>query len=147
VPTDWADYAVHVYGFALPQIQRSLFVKKLYVGNLPFQATEQDLSGWFTQAGISGAQVTLIRDQLSGQLRGFGFVEVPNDEDASRAVQALNGQDFMGRNVVVNEARPKESGGGRGGYGGGGKGRGGQGRGGGGGRDGGGGRGGRDRRY
>ena len=126
-------------------------MKKLYVGNLPFQATEQDLSGWFTQAGISGAQVTLIRDQLSGQLRGFGFVEVPNDEDASRAVQTLNGQDFMGRNVVVNEARPKESGGGRGGYGGGGKGHGGQGRGsqgrGGGGRDGGGGRGGRDRRY
>ena len=117
-------------------------MKKLYVGNLPFQATEQDVSDWFTQAGVSGPQVTLIRDQLSGQLRGFGFVEVTNDEDASRAVQTLNGQDFMGRNVVVNEARPKESGGGRGGYGGGG-----QGRGGGGGRDGGGGRGGRDRRY
>jgi RNA recognition motif-containing protein len=116
-------------------------VKKLYVGNLPFQATEQDLSGWFTQAGVSGAQVTLIRDQMSGQLRGFGFVEVPNDEEATRAVQALNGTDFMGRSVVVNEARPKESGGGgRGGYGGGGNGRGG-------GRDGGGGRGGRDRRY
>lgn len=116
-------------------------MKKLYVGNLPFQATEQDLSGWFTQAGVSGAQVTLIRDQMSGQLRGFGFVEVPNDEEASRAVQTLNGQDFMGRSVVVNEARPKESGGGgRGGYGGGGSGRGG-------GRDSGGGRGGRDRRY
>jgi cold-inducible RNA-binding protein len=125
-------------------------VKKLYVGNLPFQATEQDLSAWFTQAGVAGAQVTLIRDQMSGQLRGFGFVEVANDEDAGRAVQALNGQDFMGRNVVVNEARPKESGGGRGGYGGGGQGRGGGGGGGrdsGGGRDGGGGRGGRDRRY
>jgi RNA recognition motif-containing protein len=121
----------------------SVSVKKLYVGNLPFQATEQDLSSWFTQAGVSGPQVTLIRDQLSGQLRGFGFVEVPNDEEASRAVQALNGQDFMGRNVIVNEARPKESGGGgRGGYGGGGKGRGG-----GGGRDSGGGRGDRDRRY
>ena len=113
-------------------------MKKLYVGNLPFQATEQDLTGWFTQAGVSGAQVTLIRDQMSGQLRGFGFVEVSNDEEATRAVQALNGQDFMGRNVVVNEARPKEGGGGgRGGYGGGG-----------GGRDGGGGgRGDRDRRY
>ena len=109
-------------------------MKKLYVGNLPFQATEQDLSAWFTQAGVSGVQVTLIRDQLSGQLRGFGFVEVTNDEDASRAVQALNGQDFMGRNVVVNEARPKESGSGRGGSSGGGNGRGG-------------GRGDRDRRY
>ena len=85
-------------------------MKKLYVGNLPFQATEQDLSSWFEQAGVSGAQVTLIRDQLSGQLRGFGFVEVPNDEEAGRAVEALNGQDFMGRSVVVNEARPKASG-------------------------------------
>jgi cold-inducible RNA-binding protein len=133
---------VRVHAFVLLQIQRSLFVKKLYVGNLPFQATEQDVSGWFTQAGVSNAQVTLIRDQMSGQLRGFGFVEVANDEEATRAVQALNGQDFMGRNVVVNEARPKESGGGgRGGFGGGGgKGRGG-------GREGGGGRGDRDRRY
>jgi cold-inducible RNA-binding protein len=116
-------------------------VKKIYVGNLPFQATEQDLSSWFAQAGVSGAQVTLIRDQMSGQLRGFGFVEVPNDEEANRAIQSLNGQDFMGRNVVVNEARPKEGGGGRGGFGGGG----GRGRG-GGGRDSGG-RGDRDRRY
>jgi RNA recognition motif-containing protein len=123
-----------------------LSVKKLYVGNLPFQATEQDLISWFTQAGVTGPQVTLVRDQLSGQLRGFGFVEVPNDEEAGRAIEALNGQDFMGRSVVVNEARPKAAGGGggRGGYGGGG----GQGRGGGGGRDSGGrGGGGRDRRY
>jgi cold-inducible RNA-binding protein len=94
-------------------------VKKLYVGNLPFQATEQDLVDWFAQAGVSGPTVTLIRDQMSGQLRGFGFVEVPNNEEADRAIQALNGQDFMGRNVVVNEARPREGGGGgRGGYGG-----------------------------
>jgi cold-inducible RNA-binding protein len=113
-------------------------VKKLYVGNLPFKATEQDLADWFTQAGVSGPNITLVRDQATGQLRGFGFVEVTNDEEAARAVQSLNGQDFMGRNVVVNEARPRESGGGggRGGYGGGG----------GGGRDGG--RdGGRSRRY
>jgi RNA recognition motif-containing protein len=147
VPTDWADHGVRFYGSALLQIQRSLFVKKLYVGNLPFQATEQDVSSWFTQAGVSSAQVTLIRDQMSGQLRGFGFVEVANDEEATRAVQALNGQDFMGRNVVVNEARPKEGGGGgRGGFGGGGGGKG-RGGGGGGGRDSGGGRGDRDRRY
>jgi RNA recognition motif-containing protein len=117
-------------------------VKKLYVGNLPFKATEQDLADWFTQAGVSGPNITLVRDQATGQLRGFGFVEVTNDEEAARAVQSLNGQDFMGRNVVVNEARPRESGGGggRGGYGGGG----------GGGRDGGGGGGrdgGRSRRY
>jgi len=114
-------------------------VKKLYVGNLPFQATEQHLADWLVQAGVSGPSVTLIRDQMSGQLRGFGFVEVPNNEEADRAVQALNGQDFMGRNVVVNEARPREGGGGsRGGFGGGrgGSGGGRDGRGGGGGRDG-----------
>ena len=98
-------------------------MKKLYVGNLPFKATEQDLIDWFTQAGVSGPNITLVRDQATGQLRGFGFVEVTSDEEAARAVQSLNGQDFMGRNVVVNEARPRESGGGggRGGYGGGGR--------------------------
>jgi RNA recognition motif-containing protein len=107
-------------------------VKKLYVGNLPFQATEKDLVDWFAQAGVSGPSVTLIRDQMSGQLRGFGFVEVPNNEEADRAIQSLNGQDFMGRTVVVNEARPREGGGGgRGGHGGdrGGGDRGGRGRG------------------
>ena len=94
-------------------------MKRLYVGNLSFQATEQNLADWFAQAGVSGPNVTLIRDQMSGQLRGFGFVEVANNEEADRAIQALNGQDFMGRNVVVNEARPREGGGGRGGRGGG----------------------------
>ena len=111
-------------------------MKKLYVGNLPFQATEEDVGTWFTQAGVSAANITLVRDRFSGQPRGFGFVEVTSDEDADRAVQSLNGQDFMGRNVVVNEARPPREGGGggggRGGFGGG-RGGGGGGRGGGGG--------------
>jgi cold-inducible RNA-binding protein len=121
-------------------------VKKLYVGNLPFKATEQDLVDWFTQAGVTAPTITLVRDQATGQLRGFGFVEVSNDEEAARAVQSLNGQDLMGRNVVLNEARPRESGGGggRGGYGGGGR-DGGRDGGGGRGRDGGGG--GRNRRF
>jgi RNA recognition motif-containing protein len=124
---------------------RSTFVKKLYVGNLPFQATEEDLGNWFTQVGVSPANVTLVRDRFSGQPRGFGFVEVNSDDDAGRAIQALNGHDFMGRNVVVNEARPPREGGGGGGGGGnrggggGGGGRGGYGGGGGGGRGGGGG--------
>jgi cold-inducible RNA-binding protein len=141
VPTDSSGHLL--WSLFVAKIQRSLSVKKLYVGNLPFQATEQDLSNWFAQAGIAGAQVTLIRDQMSGQLRGFGFVEVPNDEDAGRAVQSLGGQEFMGRAVVVNEARPKAAsggGGGRGYSGGGGGGRDG-------GRDSGGRGGGRDRRY
>ena len=118
-------------------------MKKLYVGNLPFQATEEDIGTWFGQAGVTPANVTLVRDRFSGQPRGFGFVEVNTDEDASRAIEALNGHDFMGRNVVVNEARPPREGGGggggRGGFGGGGGG----GRGGGGGGRGGGGGGGR----
>ena len=93
-------------------------MKKLYVGNLPFQATEQDISNWFNQAGATEATVSLVKDRDTGQPRGFGFVEINNDEEAARVIQALNGQDFMGRKVVVNEARPRE-GGDRGGYGGG----------------------------
>jgi cold-inducible RNA-binding protein len=119
-------------------------LKKLYVGNLPFQATEEQLSTLFTQTGVTAANVTLVRDRFSGQPRGFGFVEVNSDDEAERAIQGLNGRDFMGRNIVVNEARPPREGGG----GGGGRGRsgfgGGGGRGGGGGGRGGGG-GGRDR--
>jgi cold-inducible RNA-binding protein len=101
-----------------------VIVKKLYVGNLPFQATEEDIRNWIQGAGANVASVSLVTDKLTGRARGFGFVEINNDEEGNRAIQALNGQDFMGRNVVVNEARPREGGGGRGeggrgGYGGG----------------------------
>jgi len=102
-------------------------VKKLYVGNLPFQANEEELGNWFSQAGVNVGNITLVRDRFSGQPRGFGFVEINNDEEAERAIQSLNGHDFMGRNVVVNEARPPRDSGGRG-RGGGGGGRGGGGR-------------------
>ena len=123
-------------------------MKKLYIGNLPFSATEEQLNEWFAQVGVTPSAVNLIRDRFTGQSRGFAFVEVNGDEDADRAVNSLNGQNFGGRNLVVNEARPQAErggggggrgpGGGGGGYGGG---RGGQG-GGGGGRGDGGGRGG-----
>ncbi len=76
-------------------------MKKLYVGNLPFQATEEELGNWFSQAGATPGNITLVRDKFSGQPRGFGFVEINNDEEAERAIQALNGHDFMGRNVVA----------------------------------------------
>lgn len=66
-------------------------LKKLYVGNLPFQATEQDISNWFQQAGATVASVSLVKDRDTGQLRGFGFVEINNDEEASRAIQSLIG--------------------------------------------------------
>jgi len=120
--------------------RRSRQVKKLYIGNLPFSATEEQLNEWFSQIGVTPSGVNLIRDRFTGQSRGFAFVEVNSDEDADRAVNSLNGQNFGGRNLVVNEARPQAErsggGGGRGGYGGGrgggGGGRGGHGGGGGG---------------
>ncbi|HZC65930.1 MAG TPA: RNA-binding protein [Candidatus Dormibacteraeota bacterium] len=119
-------------------------MKKLYIGNLPFSSTEDQLNEWFAQIGVTPSAVTLIRDRFTGQSRGFGFVEVSADEDADKAINGLNGQNFGGRNLVVNEAKPQpERGGGggnRGGGYGGGRGGGGGGRsGGGGGRGGGGG--------
>lgn len=118
---------------------------RLYVGNLPFNVTEQDLEQLFSQSGqVDSANVVTDRD--TGRSRGFGFVEMETQEAADAAIQALNGYELSGRALTVNEARPKESRPARGGFGGGG-GRGG-GFGGGGGRGGGGGfggGGGRDR--
>ena len=108
-------------------------MKKLYIGNLPFSATEEQLQEWFAQISVTPSGVNLIRDRFTGQSRGFAFVEINNDEEADRAVNSLNGQNFGGRNLVVNEARPQEQRGGSGGRGGGfGGGRGGHGGGGGG---------------
>ncbi|HVB57366.1 MAG TPA: hypothetical protein VNE63_13210 [Candidatus Acidoferrales bacterium] len=126
-------------------------MKKLYVGNLPFKATEEQLQELFTEVGVQPDSLTLLRDRFTGQPRGFGFAEIRDDAEAEKAIAALNGKDFLGRALVVNEARPQREGGGggggRGGHGGGGGGgRGGHGGGGGGGRGGrGGGYGGRDR--
>jgi RNA recognition motif-containing protein len=112
--------------------------KKLYVGNLSYNATGSDLEQMFSAHGtVQSAEV--IADRETGRSKGFGFVEMGSDEEAQAAITALNGHEHDGRQLTVNEARPKESrgggggGGGRGGYGGGG---------GGGGRSGGGGRGG-----
>ena len=101
---------------------------KLYVGNLPYSATEADIEAVFTEAGATLASVFLARDRFSGQARGFGFVEIEDQEQAVSAIEACNGKDMMGRALVVNEARPKvpsarppmEAGGGGGGGGGGG---------------------------
>src|SRR5579859_2534315 len=97
--------------------RRSGQVKKLYVGNLPFSATEEQMQEWFAQVGVTPSGVNLIRDRFTGQSRGFAFVEVTNDEDADRAINSLNGQNFGGRNLVVNEARPQAERGGSGGRG------------------------------
>jgi len=79
--------------------------KKLYVGNLPYQTTEDDLSQSFGAHG-QVTSASIITDKFSGRSKGFGFVEMSSDEDAQKAIDALNGTDFGGRNIVVNEARP-----------------------------------------
>lgn len=83
---------------------------KLYVGNLPYQASESDLESWFSQSGISVDSVNVMRDRFSGEARGFGFVEIGNDQEAERAISLCNGKELMGRTLVVNEARPLGSG-------------------------------------
>jgi len=94
---------------------------KLYVGNLSFKTTEQELHELFSQYGqVTSAQ--LVMDRETGRPRGFGFVEFANDEEAKAAINALNGQNMGGRDLTVNEAKPREGGGGRGGFGGGGRG-------------------------
>jgi|AAFX01.1.fsa_nt_gi RNA recognition motif-containing protein len=114
---------------------------KLYVGNLSFQTTQQDLEELFSQSG-QVESVSIVTDRDTGQSRGFAFVEMSTNEEAQAAIQALDGREVDGRALKVNEARPKEDRGGRGGFGGGGGGRGGYGGGGGGYGGGGGGRGG-----
>lgn len=94
---------------------------RLYIGNLPYQATEADLENWFNQAGISVDNVNVMRDKFSGEARGFGFVEINDEQQAAKAISACNGKELLGRSIVVNEARPMaQGGGGRGSQGGGG---------------------------
>ncbi len=112
----------------------------IYVGNLPWSCNDDDLRDLFQPFGqVEGARV--IMDRETGRSRGFGFVQMPSNEEANKAIEGLNGQDMDGRPLRVNESQPKPRGGGGGGYGGGGGG--GYGGGGGGGYDGGGGGGGR----
>jgi RNA recognition motif-containing protein len=115
--------------------------KNIYVGNLVWDCSADDLLALFQEHGqVARAQV--ITDRETGRSRGFGFVEMDNDDEAQRAIDSLNGADYKGRPLTVNEAKPREdrgsggggggggrsgAGGGRGGYGGGGGGRGGYG--------------------
>ena len=86
---------------------------RLYIGNLPFQATDSEVRDFFARAGITVDNVNLMRDRLSGDARGFGFVEIADPAAAERAIQTCNGQDLKGRALTVNEARPMEKSGGR----------------------------------
>jgi RNA recognition motif-containing protein len=102
---------------------------KMYVGNLPFTATQEDIQALFSQFGAV-TDVFLPMDRVTGRPRGFAFVTMGTPEEMTAAINGLNGQDFGGRKLGINEARPKEErpggfgggggGGGRGGYGGGG---------------------------
>jgi cold-inducible RNA-binding protein len=100
-------------------------MKNIYVGNLSFDATEDQVRGLFEAYGAVD-RVSIITDRDTGQPRGFAFVEMTDDDAAGKAMEALNGTNLSGRNLTVNEARPKADrprrdggGGGRGGYGGG----------------------------
>jgi len=92
-------------------------VKNIFVGNLDFGATEESVRALFEEYG-AGERVSVLKDRDTGRSRGFGFVEMTNADEADRAINALNGFNFGGRALNVNEARPKGDGGGGGGRGG-----------------------------
>ena len=94
---------------------------KLYVGNLPYSATEEELSSIFSQAGTV-TSVAIIKDRETGRSKGFAFIEMSNADEAQKAITMLNGRAMGGRDLRVSIARPREEGGGRGGFGGGGRG-------------------------
>jgi cold-inducible RNA-binding protein len=91
---------------------------KIYVGNLPYTCDEQQLRDLFGSDGRNVADVAIITDRMTGQPRGFAFVNMVTADDAKRAIDALHGSVFGGRTLTVNEARPRENGGGGGGGGG-----------------------------
>ena len=79
--------------------------KKLYVGGLSYEATEQELKEYFAQAGTVDS-ANIIIDRISGRSKGFGFVEMSSEEEAKKAIEMFNGKDFGGRNLTVDEAKP-----------------------------------------
>lgn len=79
--------------------------KKLYVGGLAYSTTQDSLKNYFAQAGAVET-ATIIMDKMTGNSKGFGFVEMASDEEAQKAIEMFNGKDFEGRSLTVNEARP-----------------------------------------
>jgi cold-inducible RNA-binding protein len=82
---------------------------RLYIGNLPFQATDADVRNFFESAGFSPDEIKLVRDRVSGEPRGFGFIEIGDRSAGENAIHTCNGKDFLGRPMVVNEAKPVKS--------------------------------------
>jgi RNA recognition motif-containing protein len=117
----------HVQTESLSRAEERSMGRRLYVGNLPYKATDEELTELFSRAGAVD-NVRVMRDQATGRARGFAFVEMATDEDAQKAIAEFHQYQMDGRALVVNEARPKPAGdfggggggGGRGGYGGGG---------------------------
>jgi len=87
---------------------------KIYVGNLPYSCDAEQLKALFADGGRKVDDVAIVTDRVTGQPRGFAFVQMANAEDAAQAIEALHGSSFGGRTLTVNEARPREGGGGRG---------------------------------
>jgi len=83
--------------------------RKLYVGNLSFTATEDELRDYFAQAGTPET-IAIITDRMTGRSRGFGFVEMSSDQEASQAIEQLDGKEFKGRALKINEARARDGG-------------------------------------
>ena len=81
--------------------------KRLYIGNLSYDTTDETLNAKFAEFGELES-ATVVSDRMTGRSRGFGFVEYANDEDGQKAIDAMDGQDFEGRDLKVNEARPRE---------------------------------------
>lgn len=81
--------------------------KKLFVGNIPWSASDEDLKKLFAEYG-DVEEAIIIKDKFSGRSKGFGFVTFANDDDGDKAISALHDQEFNGRNIIVNEARPRE---------------------------------------
>src|ERR1700674_635599 len=86
-------------------------LKRLFLANLPYQASEAELQDWFTQAGFQADSVQIVRDKFTGQARGFGFADFSNGQEADRPVKNCNDTELAGRALVVNEARPMREGG------------------------------------
>jgi RNA recognition motif-containing protein len=82
-------------------------MRKMYVGNIPYQATEKDLRELFSEYGEIDS-LKIIQDQFTGQSKGFGFIEMASEEDAKKAMAGLNEKDFMGKSLRVAEARPQQ---------------------------------------